>query len=567
MRRLIIIVVIVLLLCIVIGFGYEAYVSHQPDSVSMELRPPFARDQGNCWIVPLPDLAKWADNKKLPEYSTLVIYENGRALGPPHSVHDSIKTIGEGRFSHWKESLFFSTTDNSDPNQNHRQYSIKVYAPRYLLLFAWKITYGFLGLVLTGGVIGLALMVIFSHARPIRIWLIIAAVLNGIIIYVLGLNGISPLLWYGKTVHVLIFLLLLCSFASCFLLYHEIIGPGRVTGGRKLTFTIITIWSVLSIFVLMIEVFFRILPIYDTSCINPGVKFFWPDYVYYPVNNMGCRDRPFNVNKNPHTFRILAVGDSYTEGAGCRRDEAFPGVLEKELNRRLQAEGCSNRVEVYNLSQCGANTVEEVEVILKDAPLLKPDLILLAYVLNDPEVHPTDIKIFDPPDWVNVIHAIFIGDIHSYAYYWFFNKVTLFKGNLEVSPELDSYELAIHNIKYHGWLEAVQSLSNLRKFLDEKQWDFLAIIYPEFVYQSYPQEFRSIHRQVFHAMEKNGLAVIDLLNLFEGINKDMRVFAFSGYDRHPSVMAHNVLGRYLAGIVWDRESFAHFRNNCESKIQ
>ena len=567
MRRLIIIVVIGLLLCFVIGFGYQAYVSHQPDSVSMELRPPFAHEQGNCWIVALPDLDKWADSTEWLENSTLMVYENGRALGPAHSVHDSIRTIGEGRFSHFGKSLFFSTTDNSDPNQNHRQYSIKAYPPLILPLLVRKIVYYFLGFVLAGGVIGLSLMALVSNVRQIRIWLIIAAVINGVIIYLLWVNGIPPLLWYGKTGHILIFLLLLSFFVSCFLLCHEIIGNRGLTGVKKLTFTIITIWSVISIFVLMIEVFFRIFPIYDTSCINPGVKFFWPDYVYYPVNNMGCRDRPFDLKKNPHTFRILAVGDSYTEGAGCRREEAFPGVLEKELNHRLQAEGCPNRVEVYNLSHCGANTAEEVEVILKDGPILKPDLILFTYVLNDPEVHPPDIKTFDPPDWVNVIHTIFLNEIHSYAYYWFFNKVTLFKGHLELSAELDSYELAIHDVKYHGWLEAVKSLSKLRKFLDEKQWEFFAIIYPEFVYKSYPQEIRSIHKQVFQAMENNGLEVIDLLNFFEGINQDVRVFAFSGYDRHPSVMAHNLLGHYLAGIVWDRESFAHFRNNCEFKNQ
>ena len=175
MRRLIIIVVIGLLLCFVIGFGYQAYVSHHPDSVSMELRPPFAHEQGNCWIVALPDLDKWADSTEWLENSTLMVYENGRALGPAHSVHDSIRTIGEGRFSHFGKSLFFSTTDNSDPNQNGRQYSLKAYPPLVLPLLVRKIVYYFLGFVLAGGVIGLALMALFSHTRQIRIWLIIVA--------------------------------------------------------------------------------------------------------------------------------------------------------------------------------------------------------------------------------------------------------------------------------------------------------------------------------------------------------------------------------------------------------
>lgn len=51
-----------------------------------------------------------------------------RELGPAHSVHTDIGSLGRGRFSHWGnesgsvEALFFSTSDNSDPRSNGRTY-------------------------------------------------------------------------------------------------------------------------------------------------------------------------------------------------------------------------------------------------------------------------------------------------------------------------------------------------------------------------------------------------------------------------------------------------------------
>lgn len=56
--------------------------------------------------------------------STLILRENGHALGPAHSLHTDIRNRGEGAFSHWEDSIRFSTSDNTDPERNGRRYSI-----------------------------------------------------------------------------------------------------------------------------------------------------------------------------------------------------------------------------------------------------------------------------------------------------------------------------------------------------------------------------------------------------------------------------------------------------------
>jgi len=54
--------------------------------------------------------------------SSLELFEGTRPLGPAHSLHADIRTRGGGRYSHWGNALYFSTSDNSDPRTNGRSY-------------------------------------------------------------------------------------------------------------------------------------------------------------------------------------------------------------------------------------------------------------------------------------------------------------------------------------------------------------------------------------------------------------------------------------------------------------
>lgn len=90
------------------------------------LKGPFTREIGNCYIAWLSDRIEIGDGNEKPTRSMLALYEDGKALGPPHSIHADIRQIGKGAFSHWYTQLYFSTSDNSDPNTNGRTYSIRV---------------------------------------------------------------------------------------------------------------------------------------------------------------------------------------------------------------------------------------------------------------------------------------------------------------------------------------------------------------------------------------------------------------------------------------------------------
>lgn len=61
-----------------------------------------------------------------PYKSPLRILENGAPLNWPHRDLISIFYGGGGVYGHWGDALYFSTSDNSDPNTNGRRYDIVV---------------------------------------------------------------------------------------------------------------------------------------------------------------------------------------------------------------------------------------------------------------------------------------------------------------------------------------------------------------------------------------------------------------------------------------------------------
>lgn len=106
------------------GPTFPARVDHCRDgAVAATLRAPFTSGGGVAFTAMVKSLPP-GDTAASPWNSPLVLCEDGRALGPSHAVHDDIRQTGRGRFSHWHDMLYFSTSDNSDPNGNGRTYTL-----------------------------------------------------------------------------------------------------------------------------------------------------------------------------------------------------------------------------------------------------------------------------------------------------------------------------------------------------------------------------------------------------------------------------------------------------------
>jgi glycosyltransferase involved in cell wall biosynthesis len=76
-------------------------------------------EQGCCYTAKIPGWIVSDVNGS----SSLRLLENGNPLTLPHSTHSDIRKLGGGRFSHWFDHVYFSTSDNSDPRTNGKRYS------------------------------------------------------------------------------------------------------------------------------------------------------------------------------------------------------------------------------------------------------------------------------------------------------------------------------------------------------------------------------------------------------------------------------------------------------------
>jgi 2-polyprenyl-3-methyl-5-hydroxy-6-metoxy-1,4-benzoquinol methylase len=92
------------------------------------LRPqsPFALVRGRMWNWNVSELEGMADNSEAPCRSSLFVFENGRQLPMPHSIHDDIARTGKGRFSHWGDYVYFAPLLLPDPNSDQDRYAIVV---------------------------------------------------------------------------------------------------------------------------------------------------------------------------------------------------------------------------------------------------------------------------------------------------------------------------------------------------------------------------------------------------------------------------------------------------------
>ena len=95
-------------------------------SPEIKLELPFQHIGGYAWAYDLPTQIQSASNEENPARSRLMLYEDMVPMGFANVPLSHIESYGNSRYTHWNDNLYFSATDNTDPNQNGRVYSIRL---------------------------------------------------------------------------------------------------------------------------------------------------------------------------------------------------------------------------------------------------------------------------------------------------------------------------------------------------------------------------------------------------------------------------------------------------------
>lgn len=113
---------------------------------------------------------------------------------------------------------------------------------------------------------------------------------------------------------------------------------------------------------------------------TPGKEGYWTvgeDRIHVKINSKGLRDKEYPYRKEEGTFRILVLGDSFTEGFQVPLEDTFCKVMECELNKD------GGKFEVINAGFAGMGTDYELLFLKREGYKYGPDLVMIGFFGND----------------------------------------------------------------------------------------------------------------------------------------------------------------------------------------
>ena len=257
-----------------------------------------------------------------------------------------------------------------------------------------------------------------------------------------------------------------------------------------------------------------------------------------PIREPNFRGFEPRLSRHTDTYRILVVGDSFSWGHGVHPEDSFP----RRLETRLDTVSRGDDFEVVNWSRPGWNTVVEYRSVEASIDKISPDLLLLTFVLNDPE--PFDLKKLAvlrtelrrgeprlPPS------AYLYRNSQFYAMVW---------DRIENTRIHRAYSTYYHSL-YEGpdWKNCLKALESFRDLAHARSIPMAVILFPIF---DSPMDdayaYTDLHDKIREVGQSLGIPVLDLLEAYRGV--DVYRLALVPYtDAHPNELAHRIAADFI----------------------
>lgn len=194
--------------------------------------------------------------------------------------------------------------------------------------------------------------------------------------------------------------------------------------------------------------------------------------ILYKINSLGLRSPEPDANKT--RFRILALGDSMTQGHGVNETDSWPRKLEEELG---------GDYEVVNAGVASYSPTLEYLYLANDGIKLQPDLIILAFDNND-IVGDADIyrrnAVYGPDGEIVAVPGTSAVPLRERFKYTTILLHVVFKEKKDPShpywefdPTLTSCDQFVND-----WNYSLHMLNKTKTYLDDQGIPFIVVIYP-----------------------------------------------------------------------------------------
>jgi hypothetical protein len=260
-----------------------------------------------------------------------------------------------------------------------------------------------------------------------------------------------------------------------------------------------------------------------------------------PVNARGYRDLERAIPKPAGVRRVVCIGDSFTWGVSVLFDDAWPQRVERALSRER-----GEPWEAVNLGEPGLNAVQEASKLDSEGFTYGPDVVVVAYVLNDSEdEHAAEAR--RAADWVEERRQGSSVSLLDRSALLRLARTRL-RATLENRRRVEGFR-SMYADDAPGWVAARHALKAMGGMCRERGVPLVIAVFPLFgnrLDDGYP--FAEIHAKVDAAAGEAGARVVDLLPAYRGL--DWRLLVVDGADdEHPNEIAQRIAARVIARAV------------------
>lgn len=217
----------------------------------------------------------------------------------------------------------------------------------------------------------------------------------------------------------------------------------------------------------------------------------------FQTNAQGFRNyTDFDYDKDPRKLRVIALGDSHTQGYEVRQDFTYSSVIEKYLRKN------GHDAEVINTGVSGFSTAEALVFLENEGIKYQPDVVVLGFFANDYEdnikaglfrLHDSGellVEKFEHAPGVriqNIIYSVpfvsWLGE-NSYFYSALFNAAWMFAKNAlaeDAAGQVAEYAVASGDPVSDYQMELTTALlERLHKFCQERGIPLVIIDIPQY---------------------------------------------------------------------------------------
>ena len=305
---------------------------------------------------------------------------------------------------------------------------------------------------------------------------------------------------------------------------------------------------------------------YALRGIRPGAEF-WHTSAdgswRFVTNSRGFRnERDFAYEKPSGVLRVLALGDSHTQGYEVKQDATFSAVLERYLARR----GIS--AEVLNAGVSGYSNAEALAFLENEGHKYSPDVVVLGFYANDfadnlkaglfaldekGALVEQKLRHLPGVQLQNLIYSIpgvqWLGE-NSYFYNLLFNNVWVFFKDRLKQGAFEYADAKGVNFEEREIDLALALLRRMQRFCAERGIRLIVVDIPE---RPGPHRFASsVPQKMREAFALGGIDFIDSRQILEDLDGAAEFHLPNGHQ-HISALTHALIGAQVGRRIVGRD--------------